>query len=160
MKPARRSVIQRARYRFDNTISRGTLPIIGYLAVLTFEVTLLDDHAPVAISSQILNRQDGEDEYHVRSKAMGEGHDPRKSDGFDRRVLEPKHQWGDADQGRVELGFRCADSGMTLAVAAEHILETDNEYTTRVQVEDDLAKVTYRINAQPGQKVRLLGSGA
>ncbi|MFO6452180.1 MULTISPECIES: glycoside hydrolase family 65 protein [unclassified Aeromicrobium] len=126
-----------------------------HLAVLEFEVTMVDDHAPIAISSQILNRQDGEDEYHVRSKAMGEGHDPRKSDGFDRRVLEPKHQWGDAEQGRVELGFRCADSGMTLAVAAEHILETDNEYTTRVQVEDDLAKVTYRVNAEPGQKVRL-----
>ena len=48
-----------------------------HLAVLTFEVTMLDDYAPVAISSQILNRQDGEDEYHVRSKAMGEGVDPR-----------------------------------------------------------------------------------
>ena len=33
-----------------------------HLVVLTFEVTMLDDHAPVAISSQIPNRQDGEDE--------------------------------------------------------------------------------------------------
>ena len=41
---------------------------------------MLDDSAPVAISSQILNRQDGEDEYHVRSKAMGEGVDPRKAE--------------------------------------------------------------------------------
>lgn len=126
-----------------------------HLAVLEFEVTMLDDHAPIAISSQILNRQDGEDEYHVRSKAMGEGHDPRKSEGFDRRVLEPRHSWGDADQGRVSLGFRCADSGMTLAVAADHQLETDLDYTTRVQVEDDLAKVTYRMAAKPGEKIRL-----
>jgi voltage-gated potassium channel Kch len=29
-------VTQKVRYRFDNTISRGTLPVIGYLAVLTF----------------------------------------------------------------------------------------------------------------------------
>ena len=36
MKPVRRSVTQTLRYRFDNTISRGTLPVIGYLAVLTF----------------------------------------------------------------------------------------------------------------------------
>jgi voltage-gated potassium channel Kch len=36
VKPARRSVGQRVRYRFDTTISRGTLPVIGYLAVLTF----------------------------------------------------------------------------------------------------------------------------
>src|SRR5688500_14534522 len=32
----RRSVGQKLRYRFDNTISRGTLPVIGYLALLTF----------------------------------------------------------------------------------------------------------------------------
>ena len=36
-----------------------------HLAVLTFEVTLLDASAPIVISSQMLNRQDGEDEYHV-----------------------------------------------------------------------------------------------
>jgi len=32
----RRSVGQKVRYRFDNTIARGTLPVIGYLALLTF----------------------------------------------------------------------------------------------------------------------------
>jgi alpha,alpha-trehalose phosphorylase len=126
-----------------------------HLAVLEFEVTMLDHRAPVAISSQILNRQDGEDEYHVRSKAMGEGHDPRKSEGFDRRVLEPKYKWGDADAGRVALGFRCFDSGMTLAVSADHELVTDNPCSARVQVEDDLAKVTYRIAAEPGVPIRL-----
>ncbi|MTB89361.1 glycoside hydrolase family 65 protein [Aeromicrobium senzhongii] len=126
-----------------------------HLAVLEFEVTMLDASAPIALSSQILNRQDGEDEYHVRSKAMGEGHDPRKSEGFDRRVLEPKYRWGDADEGRVALGFRCYDSGMTLAVAADHELVTDNLSDTTVQVEDDLAKVTYRIAAEPGVPIRL-----
>ena len=126
-----------------------------HLAVLQFEVEMLDESAPVAISSQILNRQDGEDEYHVRSKAMGEGHDPRQSEGFDRRVLEPRLSWGDADQGRVLLGYRCVESGMTLAVAADHVIETDNVYTQRVQVEDDLAKMTYRIAAEPGKPIRL-----
>ncbi|MCL3838060.1 glycoside hydrolase family 65 protein [Aeromicrobium duanguangcaii] len=126
-----------------------------HLAVLEFEVTMVDSAAPIALSSQILNRQDGEDEYHVRSKAMGEGHDPRKSEGFDRRVLEPKYSWGDADEARVVLGFRCYDSGMTLAVAADHVLVTENHSDTRVQVEDDLAKVTYRIAAEPGVPIRL-----
>ena len=36
-----------------------------HLAMLTFEVTLLDGSAPIVMSSQLLNRQDGEDEYHV-----------------------------------------------------------------------------------------------
>lgn len=126
-----------------------------HLAVLEFEVTMLDDKAPIAISSQILNRQDGEDEYHVRSKAMGEGHDPRKSEGFDRRVLEPKHAWGDAQDARVSLGYRAVESGMTLAVTADHFLETENDYTQRVHVDDDLAKMTYRVAAEPGKTIKL-----
>ena len=40
MKPLRRSVAQKVRYRFDNTISRGTLPVIGYLAALTLAFVL------------------------------------------------------------------------------------------------------------------------
>ncbi|MFD1858458.1 glycoside hydrolase family 65 protein [Aeromicrobium camelliae] len=127
-----------------------------HLAVMTFDVELLDESAPIAISSQVLNRQDGEDEYHVRSKAMGEGHDPRKSDTFSRRVLEPKYSWGSAADGRVVLGYRCVDSGMTLGVAADHLFETDNEWDQSVQVDDDLAKITYRVNAQPGKPIRLV----
>ncbi len=53
-----------------------------HLAVLTLEVTLLDSPAPIVISSQLLNRQDGEDEYHVRSAALGEGKDPRRARKF------------------------------------------------------------------------------
>ena len=60
-----------------------------HLAMLTFEVTLLDGSAPVVVSSQLLNRQDGEDEYHVAAHALGKGFDPRKMRPFDHRVLDP-----------------------------------------------------------------------
>ncbi len=126
-----------------------------HLAIMTFEVTLLDDYAPVAISSQILNRQDGEDEYHVPSKAMGEGADPRRAEALGHRVLIPQSNFGSSAEGRVTLGYQCAESGMTLAVAADHRLETDNDFTQRVQTGDDLAKMTYRINAEPGKPIRL-----
>ncbi len=141
------------RVRIDST--RMVSLTQKHLAVMTFEVTLLDDAAPVAISSQILNRQDGEDEYHVRSKAMGEGADPRKAEQFDRRVLVPQEQRGDDETGCVALGFRCAESGMTLAVMAEHELETANDHERRVIVGEDLAKTTYRVSAEPGVPIRL-----
>ena len=80
-----------------------------HLAVMTFEVTLLDGDAPVALSSQLLNRQDGEDEYHVRAAAMGQGLDPRKSATFNRRVLRPQSIGVEADSDRMIQGFRCAD---------------------------------------------------
>ncbi|WP_344771581.1 glycoside hydrolase family 65 protein [Aeromicrobium panaciterrae] len=126
-----------------------------HLAVLTFEVTMLDDHAPVAISSQILNRQDGEDEYHVRSMSMGEGVDPRKAGEMRHRVLLPESNSGNLADGRVTLGYKCAESGMTLAVAADHRLETANNYSKRIQTDDDLAKLIYRIDAEPGQPITL-----
>ena len=141
------------RVRIDST--RMVSLTQKHLAVMTFEITLLDEAAPVAISSQILNRQDGEDEYHVRSKSMGEGADPRKGEQLGRRVLEPQEQYGEEETGRVALGFRCAESGMTLAVMADHDLETENDHKRRVVVGDDLAKTTYRISAQPGVPIRL-----
>ena len=124
-----------------------------HLAVMTFEVTLLDDAAPVAISSQVLNRQDGQDEYDVRSASLGEGFDPRKANQFVGRVLQPQTRWGDDE--RLVLSYRCTNSGMTLAVAADDHLETENEWDVRTQVEDDLAKHVFRIHAQPGKPIRL-----
>ncbi len=126
-----------------------------HLAVMTFEVTLLDASAPIAISSQILNRQDGEDEYHVAAKSMGEGVDPRKAERMSRRVLEPMINRGNSETGRVELGYRAVDSAMTLGVAADHIFATENVYEWSVQTDDDLAKVVYRIDAEPGVPITL-----
>jgi alpha,alpha-trehalose phosphorylase len=126
-----------------------------HLAAMTFEVTLLDASAPIAISSQILNRQDGEDEYHVAAKSMGEGVDPRKAERMTRRVLEPIINRGNSETGRVELGYRAVDSGMTLAVAADHLFSTENDYERSVHTDDDLAKVVYRIDAEPGVPITL-----
>ncbi len=126
-----------------------------HLAVMTFEVTLLDVRAPVAISSQILNRQDGEDEYHVPEAAMGEGFDPRKAGRIQRRVLEPQQHDVDTDTDRITLGYRCAQSRMTLGVAVDHTIETGNPYTKRVHVGADTGKVTYQIDAYPGQPITL-----
>ena len=87
-----------------------------HLAMLTFELTMLDGSAPVVVSSQMLNRQDGEDEYHIPVHALGHASDPRKMRQFDHRVLEPRlHR---AEKGGAVLGYRCTNSGMTLACAS------------------------------------------
>jgi alpha,alpha-trehalose phosphorylase len=124
-----------------------------HLAVLTYEVTLLDSDAPVVVSSQILNRQDGQDEYHVRSAAMGEGFDPRKSEQLTERVLVPSMHW--AKDGRYVLAYRVADSGMTLAVAADHAIETENAVEELSLVEEDLAKHVYRVQAEQGRPITI-----
>jgi alpha,alpha-trehalose phosphorylase len=125
-----------------------------HLAVLTFEVTLLDSEAPVSISSQLLNRQDGENEYAVLQALKHQGMDPRKAERFSHRVLVPELHGAEED-GRLKLGYRCAQSGMTIAIAADHQLETTCAFAGRVESSDDIAKAIYRIRGEPGRPIRL-----
>jgi alpha,alpha-trehalose phosphorylase len=124
-----------------------------HLAVMTFDVTLLDTAAPVVVSSQLLNRQDGEDEYHVRAAALGEGKDPRRSRKFSERVLEPRLQRESGNE--VILGYRCAHSGMTLACGTRHFVETPCHKDVTTSVGADLAKWVVTVHATPNDPVRI-----
>jgi alpha,alpha-trehalose phosphorylase len=124
-----------------------------HLAIMTIEITMLDDNAPVVVSSQTLNRQDGRDEYHVRSAAMGEGVDPRKAETFESRVLEPQTHWcGDS---RIILGYRCYNSKMTLAVGVDHAIDTANSYSELISADEDTGKMVYRVDARTGVPIKI-----
>jgi alpha,alpha-trehalose phosphorylase len=123
-----------------------------HLAVMTFEVTLLDKEAPVAISSQVLNRQAGLDEYHSTAD-RSDSTDPRKAAAFDTRVLEPRMHG--EDDGRIVLGYQCADSRMTIAVAMENWVETAADFECRTEVEGDYAKQVFSGRLKPRQKLTL-----
>ena len=124
-----------------------------HLALMTMDVEMLDGEAPIVISSQVLNRQDGFDEYFVRSAAMGEGGDPRKAEGFDRRVLDPQAHW--VRDGRSVLGYVCHESRMTLALATDHVMETENLYEEQISAAEDSTKHVFRIKATQGQPIHL-----
>ena len=131
-----------------------------HLAVMTFEVTLLDASAPVVISSQLLNRQDGQDEYHVPDAALGEAHvenDPRRASNFEHRVLVPTSQNDHTARGRGEviLGYTCANSGMTLACGYRHEISTGSHFTASTHVGPDLAKTVIEVNAEPNVPIVL-----
>ncbi|MEM8903695.1 MAG: glycosyl hydrolase family 65 protein [Actinomycetota bacterium] len=128
-----------------------------HLAVFTFEVELLDHRAPVVISSQLLNRQEGGDEYAVEAAALGEGgegiDDPRRARSFDRRVLLPRLQRVDGD--RVILGYRASNSGMTLACGVDHDLDVGDDADVMTFATEDLSKTVVTVDAQPGRVIRL-----
>jgi alpha,alpha-trehalose phosphorylase len=124
-----------------------------HLAVMTFEITLLDSAAPVVVSSQLLNRQDGEDEYHVKAAALGEGRDPRRSRKFDHRVLEPRLQRESGNE--IVLGYRCANSKMTLACGTRHQIETTCQVDVTTDVGADLAKTVFTVRATPGNPIKI-----
>ena len=124
-----------------------------HLAIMTIEVTMLDDDAPVVVSSQTLNRQDGRDEYHVRAAAMGSGVDPRRAETFENRVLDPQSHW--CGESRIILGYRCVNSKMTLAVGVDHFIETENSYQELISADEDTGKMVYRVNAQAGVPLKI-----
>ncbi|MEV4775617.1 glycoside hydrolase family 65 protein [Microbacterium sp. LWH12-1.2] len=125
-----------------------------HLAILRLEVVVENSDAPVTISCQLLNRQDGAGVYSgTPAAAQKTGFDPRKAERIANRVLEPEEYWQDGL--RSVLSYEVADSGMTVAVVADHVIETDNEYSARQLSEADTAKNVFRVQAKAGIPIRL-----
>ncbi|HEX5857408.1 MAG TPA: glycosyl hydrolase family 65 protein [Microbacterium sp.] len=125
-----------------------------HLTVMRLEVTVLNADAPVTINCQLLNRQDGEDVYGGTPTGIKKGgFDPRKAERIAERVLQPEEYWQDGT--RSALSYRVTDSGMTIAVVADHIIETENEYNGRSLIEPDIAKNVFRVQAKAGVPIRL-----
>ncbi len=146
----------RVRVRSERMVSL----VHRHLAVLRFEVTLLDRDGPIVVSSQMLNRQDGEDEYHVAAAALGEGEgkDPRQGRRFDERVLNPVLQDIDpelGDGGEVTLGYRTVSSRMTLACAYRHSVTSACPYEVETEVAADLAKTVFTVEGRAGETFAL-----
>ncbi|MGO4783614.1 glycoside hydrolase family 65 protein [Cryobacterium sp. W22_MBD10_FK3] len=124
-----------------------------HLAVLEYEVTMLDSDASVVISSQTLNRQDGIGEYDRPKSGSANDWDPRRAESFTDRVLQPRFKR--ANNGRYILGFRCTNSGMTIATASDHSIDTINDFDESSQLGDDLAKHVYKVKAKMGNPIRI-----
>ncbi|HJB64377.1 MAG TPA: glycoside hydrolase family 65 protein [Candidatus Microbacterium pullistercoris] len=121
-----------------------------HLAVLQMSVTVLNADAPVVVNCQIINRQDGEDVYGGRPAAAHRA-DPRKVEHVTERVLDPQEHWQVGT--RSTLSYRAASSGMTLAVVADHVVETENDFESRGLIEADISRNVFRVNAKAGVPV-------
>ena len=124
-----------------------------HVALISIEVTMLEGDAPIVISSQILNRQDGMDEYHARPDDAEKAADPRQARKFADKVLIPEKDWH--SDKRMILGFSTARSGMTLAVGADHEITTENEYASLIDTEPGIGKRVYRVEATRGRPIRI-----
>ncbi len=120
-----------------------------HLALLSLEITMLDGHAPVVVSSQIINRQAGLDEFSGRE--AGSGLDPRRRGWLEELVLESTGHWH--SDRRMILGYRTRNSHMTLAVGADHWIRTNNPTEELIDTEPDLGRKVYRLEAREGQPI-------
>jgi len=153
----RRSVVWRTpsgkRVQVDST--RMVSFTQRHLAVMTFEVTLLDGEAPIVISSQVLNRQDADRGASVEMARDADAMDPRRAQDFQHRVLVPENEHDQVPNGRMALRYKCAQSGMTIAMAVDHDLQTTNPCRREDELNDDIVKAIYRIQARAGETIRL-----
>jgi alpha,alpha-trehalose phosphorylase len=123
-----------------------------HLVVMTFEVELLDQAAPVVVSSQIVNRQDHRLEDEPRERGLL---DPRLAKVFDHEVLQPRVI--EEEDQRLLLGYRTTNSRMALGIGVDHEIRTDCEHEARTQLLDEGmgGKVVLTAAAEPGKPITI-----
>ena len=118
-----------------------------HLAAISWEVEVENAEANVVISSELFNHQD------ARSVDEPTIFDPRRAKGMEHRVLDPVLQ--EQTDGRMVMGYRAHNSGMTLASGIDHIVSTECDYHAAYEIGEDLSKVVYTVEATPGNPFRL-----
>jgi alpha,alpha-trehalose phosphorylase len=120
-----------------------------HLCAIRYEVTVLDDPAPLVLSSQLINRQDS-----TPAAEPEEGKaDPRIAKQFGQRVLNG--QVVQSEGNRHVIGYRTTNSGMTLGVGVDHVIETGNGHDVHTTVDPDLSKVVVSVDAEPGTPITI-----
>ena len=120
-----------------------------HLVAMTYEVTMLDEAAPVVISSLVFNRQDAQ---------PGDlpGHrlaDPRLATVLPHPVLNLEA--AELAEQRILFGYRTTSSGMTLGVGADHVIDTAGPSQVAGSLDEDTAEVVIRADAVPGVPIRI-----
>jgi alpha,alpha-trehalose phosphorylase len=115
-----------------------------HLAAMCYEVTVLNDNAHLIFSSEMMTRKgDGEKDT-----------DPRRSQGFDGRVLVPK--LSQAEDRRVLLCHETRNSGLRVACGMDHTIDAEKVYACESECQDDLGRVFFSVEAEPERPIRLV----
>jgi alpha,alpha-trehalose phosphorylase len=132
---------KRARLRSRRVVSFAQ----RHLALIEYELTLLDAPAPVDIASELSL---------PAGATVAPSDDPRKSRALGERVLWPVEQT--SRDLRLILCHRTDHSRLMLACGVDHRLETGCTYTYRTRCKGDEASITFSIDAEPQRPIRLL----
>ena len=118
-----------------------------HLVGIEYEIVLRDRAAPVVICSPLANPHDEE---------AGQGcetTDPRTATRLDHRVLNA--DIAEADGERMLLGCRATNSGMTLGMAVDHVIESDGQVETTMSVDPERMELVVTADAEPGVPIRI-----
>ena len=121
-----------------------------HVVAMTYEVTVLDAAAPVAICSLVLNRQDS---HHGSGRPEHQPDDPRLATVLPHRVLNADVT--ELAGQRIVLGYQTANSRMTLAVGVDHVIEAACPYRVEGRLDGDAGEIIVTADARPGVPIRI-----
>jgi alpha,alpha-trehalose phosphorylase len=122
-----------------------------HLVAMTYEVTMLDEPAPVVVSSLVLNRQDAHLTGDLPEHRPG---DPRLATMLPHRVLNVRA--AELAGQRILLGYQTTNSGMTLGAGVDHVIETAGPFQVAGSLDDDeTGEVLLTADAVPGVPIRI-----
>ena len=118
-----------------------------HLMAIQYVVTPLDHAAAVSVSSLLVNRQD------TTGDRRNGIEDPRMATVLAHRVLgcQVRRRTG----LRMLLGYRTTNSGMTLGVGVDHVVQTDSPVRTEVRLGDDGGELVVTVDARAGEPVTI-----
>src|SRR6266536_2891778 len=90
----------------------------SHLVAMTYEVTMLDEAAPVVVSSLVFNRQDAQTSDLPEHRPA----DPRLATVLPHPVLNVRA--AELAEQRILFGYQTTGSGMTLGVGVDHVIDT------------------------------------
>ncbi len=115
-----------------------------HLAVIDYEVTVLNAPATILLASELANR--------ALEEEASDG-DPRKAHRFDARVLETLNRH--VDGLRATIGVRTKSSRMQLASGIDHLMDTECPWQHWAEQSDEVARVIFSVDASPECPIRL-----
>jgi alpha,alpha-trehalose phosphorylase len=143
--------------RVSIKLTRMTSFTERHVAAISYEVTVLNAKAPVVIVSEIVNHAAITEA--ATSEPLGgfgvappQEEDPRLGKTFKQQVLV--HERTDVEAMRVIMGYRTRASRMSLGCGMDHVVRTENQYTTTTSSPDHRGQVTFHIDAEEGKPFR------
>ncbi|HEU4540387.1 MAG TPA: glycosyl hydrolase family 65 protein [Jiangellaceae bacterium] len=121
-----------------------------HLMAMTYEVTLLDHEAPIAISSLVVNRQDSRPTDELTEDRP---RDPRLANVMPRRVLNARIT--ERSGNRILLGYTTTNSKMSLGVGVDHVVDTEGPYIVDGSLDEDTGELLLTADARPGIPIRI-----
>lgn len=115
-----------------------------HVAAISYRVMLLNAAAPVVIASEMKANE---------PSAPIDPNDPRQTRVFARRVLHPRASY--AKDSRIVLCHATEKSGLMLACATGHSLETACPHAYKSAYAEDFGQVAFTIDARPDCPIHL-----